>query len=98
MRKREIFLAATGLGLLGAGYLRWKAARRDSLLVNDLHSALNPTRVVRIVAPRSLEEVQRAIQAAAGEGKAVCIAGGRHAMGGQQFASGAVLVDTRRLT
>ena len=26
---------------------------------------------------------------------AVCVAGGRHAMGGQQFASGAVLLDTQ---
>jgi FAD/FMN-containing dehydrogenase len=27
-------------------------------------------------------------------GKALCIAGGRHAMGGQQFAGGSVLLDT----
>jgi FAD/FMN-containing dehydrogenase len=53
--------------------------------------------VDRIVAPGSVEEVQCAIRAAAAAGKAVCIAGGRHAMGGQQFARGAVLIDTRRL-
>jgi FAD/FMN-containing dehydrogenase len=98
MRKRQMLMAAAGLGLLGAGYFRRKAARLDPLLVNDIHSQLNLTRVDQVVTPRSLEEVQRAIQAAAATGKAVCIAGGRHAMGGQQFASGAALLDTRQLT
>jgi FAD/FMN-containing dehydrogenase len=98
MRKQEILLTAAGLGLLGAGYLRRKAVWSDPLLVNDVHSQLNPTRVDCIVTPRSLEKVQSAIRAAAAAGKAVCVAGGRHAMGGQQFASGAVLVDTRKLT
>ena len=36
-----------------------------------------------------------AVTLARAQGKPVCIAGGRHAMGGQQFANGAVLLDTR---
>src|SRR5688500_2154277 len=71
--------------------------QRDPLVVNDIHSQLNATRVARVVAPRSLREVQAAIRAAKAEGMAVSIAGGRHAMGGQQFGEGTILLDTRRL-
>src|SRR5215204_7828021 len=63
--------------------------------VNDLHSRLNPTVVDRIVDVRSAADARAAILAAAAEGKVVCVSGGRHAMGGQQFARGGVLLDTR---
>jgi FAD/FMN-containing dehydrogenase len=65
------------------------------ILVNDIHSQLNPTRVDRVVAVESEEALAAALAAARAEGKPVSVAGGRHAMGGQQFADGAVLVDTR---
>lgn len=68
-----------------------------STLVNDLHSQLNPTRVHAITRTPSLEAVAAAIRQAASEGRAVAMAGGRHAMGGQQFAEDAVLIDTRSL-
>ena len=64
--------------------------------VNDLHSRLNPTVVDRIVEVRSTADARAAILAAAAEGKVICVSGGRHAMGGQQFAAGGVLLDTRR--
>jgi FAD/FMN-containing dehydrogenase len=63
--------------------------------VNDLHSRLNPTVVDRIVDVRSAAHARAAILAAAAEGKVICVSGGRHAMGGQQFAQGGVLLDTR---
>jgi FAD/FMN-containing dehydrogenase len=66
-------------------------------LVNDVHSQLNATRVHTIVQPRSSDEVQAAIQLARDTGRKVCVAGGRHAMGGQQFREGGVLIDSRRL-
>ena len=65
------------------------------VVVNDVHSRLNPTRVARVVDVRSAEDARAAILAAGTESLAVCVAGGRHAMGGQQFASGAVLLDTQ---
>ena len=65
------------------------------VVVNDVHSRLNPTRVARVVNVRSAEDARAAITAAGTENLPVCIAGGRHAMGGQQFASGAVLLDTQ---
>jgi FAD/FMN-containing dehydrogenase len=67
-------------------------------LVNDIHSGLNETRVHRIVQTASLEEVIAALRAAWAEGLAVSVAGGRHAMGGQQFGADTVLLDTRPLS
>lgn len=67
------------------------------LLVNDIHSQLNETRVDAIVKPATVREVQAAIARARSDGKSVCVAGGRHAMGGQQFGDAAVLVDTRAM-
>jgi FAD/FMN-containing dehydrogenase len=69
----------------------------DGVEVNDIHSHLNSTRVKRIVRPDSPEGVQAIIRAARADGGAVSIAGGRHAMGGQQFASGATLIDMNGL-
>jgi FAD/FMN-containing dehydrogenase len=66
-------------------------------LVNDVHSQLNSTRVARIVGPSSVDELAATIADAQTAGHAVAVAGGRHAMGGQQFAEDAVLVDTRQM-
>ncbi|HEY1939053.1 MAG TPA: FAD-binding oxidoreductase [Candidatus Angelobacter sp.] len=68
------------------------------LVVNDIHSQLNKTRVDRVLAPRSVSEVQTAVREAKTLHKSVSIAGGRHAMGGQQFGAGAVLLDMRQMT
>jgi FAD/FMN-containing dehydrogenase len=67
----------------------------DGALVNDVHSGLNPTRVRRVVRVTDLDSLRRAIGDAAAAGDTLCAAGGRHAMGGQQFASDGVLLDTR---
>jgi FAD/FMN-containing dehydrogenase len=69
----------------------------SSLTVNDVHSKLNATRVAEIVKPGSVDELAAAVHRARQDGRTVCVAGGRHAMGGQQFADDAVLVDTRAL-
>lgn len=66
-------------------------------LVNDVHSQLNATRIARAVLPGSEGELRKALAAARTEGKPVSIAGGRHSMGGQQFASDGVLVDMRSM-
>jgi FAD/FMN-containing dehydrogenase len=68
------------------------------LLVNDIHSQLNATRVARIVHPASTEEVGAAVREAARAGLAVSLCGSRHAMGGQQFGDGTLLLDLRKLT
>lgn len=83
--------AAAGLALLPLAPRR----AQSSVLVNDIHSQLNPTRVDRIVAVDSEATLRAALAAARAEGKPVCLSGGRHAMGGQQFAEDAVLLDMR---
>ena len=65
--------------------------------VNDTHSALNRTAVARVLEPRTAAEVADGVAMAARLGDPVCIAGARHAMGGQQFLDGGTLLDTRRL-
>ncbi len=60
-------------------------------LVNDIHSQLNATRVHQIIRPESIDAVQEVVRAATG--RPLAIAGGRHAMGGQQFAQDADLLD-----
>lgn len=72
-------------------------AAEPGILVNDVHSRLNLTRVRGIVAPRSVEELQSAMRRAADEGVPLSIAGGRHAMGAQQFGTDALLIDMRGL-
>ena len=66
-----------------------------SAIVNDVHAQLNESSVSEIVAADSLRAVQDAVRRAGAVGTSVAIAGGRHAMGGQQFCSGGILVDTR---
>jgi UDP-N-acetylenolpyruvoylglucosamine reductase len=68
----------------------------DDLQCNDVHSKLNATRVARIVRPASTEDTAKAVVQAAAEGRAVSVCGARHAMGGQQFGEGTVLLDLSR--
>ena len=67
------------------------------LTVNDVHSRLNPTTVSEIIRPTAIEDVRAAVRRAAREvahgGGGLAICGGRHAMGGQQFASNSLLLD-----
>ncbi len=86
------------LGIAGAAAAwPYAPARAAGVVVNDIHSKLNATRVHRIVLPDTLDAARKAIGAARREGRAVCIAGGRHAMGAQAFATDGVLIDIRKL-
>jgi FAD/FMN-containing dehydrogenase len=76
---------------------RGASARQVRPCVNDIHSRLNATRVAEIVRPASVDELRAAILRARDAQLPVAIAGGQHSMGGQQFASDAMLIDTRGL-
>lgn len=65
----------------------------NEIYVNDVHSKLNRTNVCEIVKPESAEDVQTAIKKAVAAEKSISVAGGFHAMGGQQFTTGGVLLD-----
>lgn len=66
-------------------------------ILNDIHSQLNETRMRRVITPRAPAMIQRAIAEARNEGGSVSVAGGRHAMGGQQFLDEGALLDTGAL-
>ena len=68
-----------------------------SVTLNDIHSQLNESVAEEVVAVDSLESVQQAIRRAAAGNTPVAIAGGRHAMGGQQFCSGGMVLDVHGL-
>ena len=65
--------------------------------VNDAHSALNATSVSRVIAPWTESHLVGVIRRAIRSGTPVAVAGGRHAMGGQQFRRDALLIDMRSL-
>ena len=71
--------------------------REATTVVNDIHSQLNATRVDAIVKPATLAEIGACLAHARAAGKSVAIAGGRHAMGGQQFGEASILVDMRAM-
>jgi len=65
--------------------------------VNDVHAQLNRTHLKALCRPASTAAVQRIVRRANDEGTAISIAGGRHAMGGQQFGGDTLLIDTAGL-
>ncbi len=98
MLTRRELLKATALAALAPAACALPRARRpDRTLVNDVHSELNPTWVESIESPGSVEELQELVRHVRREGKALSIAGSRHAMGGQQFGTDTVLLDARGL-
>ena len=65
-----------------------------SCVVNDIHSLLNESVVSRIETPGTPDQLRRVVASVAESGESLSVMGGRHAMGGQQFLSGSVLLDT----
>ena len=105
MLKRRDFLRLAALaavlphGRAGAQVALPKPAAKkvEGIPVNDVHSRLSGARVFKIVEPKSLDDVRAAFKQARTDEKAVCIAGGRHSMGGQPFGEDCVLLDIRKM-
>ena len=70
---------------------------RPVLMLNDMHSQLNSTSMESVKCPSTFGALQSVIRRVRESGKSLSVAGGRHAMGGQQFLTGGILVDTRGL-
>lgn len=95
MLSRRDFLRAASVAALSARCTPALVRDPAGVAVNDIHSQLNETMVARIVPIDSSDGVRKAILAARRERRAVSIAGGRHAMGGQQFGSSTINLDMR---
>ena len=97
MLSRRTFLKASGLVAL-PGCATTDRRDRATVVLNDVHSGLNATRVARVVRPTRADDLVALVRAARREGAAISIAGGKHAMGGQQFGAGTVAVDPTAMT
>lgn len=97
MISRREFIAGSVAVVVASTASGKTAPRFDPILVNDIHSQLNSTRVLKVVQPRSIEDVQQIVRGAQKECNAISVAGGRHAMGGQQFGTDTLLIDVRKM-
>src|SRR2546426_7159025 len=95
MPTRREFLRAAALFAFVPDLL---AERRSEIWLNDVHSQLNRTRVQELLRPRTRQELVDSIRAGARRGLPVSVSGCRHSMGGQQFVSDGICVDTRKFT
>jgi FAD/FMN-containing dehydrogenase len=91
MLTRRGFLDLSAGSLLAGAIPPAHATARSWL--NDVHSGLNPTLVRGLHHPGSLEQLQAIVRDAGRAGRALSIAGARHAMGGQQFLTDGWVVD-----
>lgn len=80
------------LGKVVEGYPRWLTQVRGT--VNDA-SCLNATPVYGVARPADVSEVRRALRFARTHDLTVVTSGTRHAMGGQNTAAGALVLDMR---
>jgi FAD/FMN-containing dehydrogenase len=95
MISRRQFLKLAG----AAAIMPWGCAqlgmRPSGILLNDVHSGLNPTTVREVISVRSSGNIQHAVERAVRERTAISVAGGRHAMGAQQFGTDTLHLDMR---
>lgn len=95
MITRRQFLKLAG----AAAVIPWGCApvgtRSSGTLLNDVHSGLNRTAVHAVIPVRSVQDIQQVVERAKKDGRGVSVAGGRHAMGAQQFGTDTLHVDTR---
>ena len=100
MKRREFIQrtsAAWAALSLGHHPQLWANRASRDVLVNDIHSQLNATRVHEIERPTSIDALQSVVRTCKREGRSISIAGSRHAMGGQQFGDQTTLIDMRGL-
>lgn len=72
-------------------------SQTQGVILNDVHSRLNATRVAEIQYPRSTQDIVKIIKRAKKNNKAISISGGKHAMGGQQFGQGTVHINMKEM-
>src|SRR5271157_2902818 len=94
---RRQFIAGSAALALASRTAGQPSSGSEGVLVNDVHSQLNSTRVLEVLEPQSLEDAQQIVRSARRDGKVLSVSGGRHAMGGQQFGAETRLIDIRKL-
>lgn len=97
--RREVLKASArmGLAMTVSTVPLSVQAEEEGIEVNDVQSQLNSTRVHEVRRPKAIDDLQIALRDAERAGRAISVAGGRHAMGTQQFGRDTLLLDTRGL-
>jgi FAD/FMN-containing dehydrogenase len=94
MLTRREFIRTAALFALAPRIL---AAREREIWVNDVHSQLNRTRVRELLRPLTRDELAEIVHSGSQKGLPISVSGCRHSMGGQQFATDGICIDTRGL-
>src|SRR5258708_25506020 len=94
MLTRREFIRTAALFALAPHIL---GEREREIWVNDVHSQLNRTRVRELLKPRTRGELAEIVHSASRKGLPISVSGCRHSMGGQQFGTGSICIDTRSL-
>ncbi|HSS17284.1 MAG TPA: FAD-binding oxidoreductase [Candidatus Dormibacteraeota bacterium] len=94
MLTRREFIRTAALFALAPRIL---AEPEREIWVNDVHSQLNRTHVRELLTPRSRDELAEIVRSASRKGLTISVSGCRHSMGGQQFATDSICIDTRSL-
>ena len=94
MKRRNFLKGMAAAPLLASGEA---FPVQKGVLVNDVHTGLNPTWVASISRPTSVAEVQSLVKDCGKHSRVISVSGSRHATGGQQFASQSVLLDMRAM-
>lgn len=94
MLTRREFIRTAALFALAPRIL---AEPEREIWVNDVHSQLNRTRVRELLTPRTRDELAEIVRLASRKGLPISVSGSRHSMGGQQFATDSICIDTRSL-
>src|SRR6266850_7663665 len=73
------------------------AETRREIWVNDVHSQLNRIRVRELLVPHNRDQLAEIVRSASRKAVPISVSGCRHSMGGQQFATDSICIDTRSL-
>lgn len=93
-RRRDFLKGITATPVLAAAQ---PFPLSQEVLVNDVHTGLNPTWVRKVVRPGSVAEMETFVKDCRKYGQQISVSGSRHATGGQQFAAHSVLLDMREM-
>src|SRR5215469_8734613 len=94
MLTRREFIRTAALFALAPHAL---SEREKEIWVNDVHSQLNRTRVRELLRPHTRDELAEIVRSAMRKSLPISVSGCRHSMGGQQFATDSICIDTREL-
>src|SRR5213083_1049604 len=93
LTRREFIRTAALLALAPHAF----GVPEKEIWVNDVHSQLNRTRVRELLRPRTRDELAQIVRSSSRKGLPISVSGCRHSMGGQQFATDSICIDTRSL-